>query len=251
MDNLANYSKENRLKIQISLEILINALELKHLKDKFALKVSQNKFLKKHIEYEEALLILTWISKQDPLFVILNKKLRRLLRESQPYMTDWQTKNDELKEIYYQFNTTEEDLRKYFLIEVKDQEAVNKLRQIKSNLEIRKENTIEYNQISPFNWQPDHKNHRGQLILIGEAPIKFHGGNFGGVDILVSNIDHDVTTEDLRKAIFNHTQGDKNANQINISDWKYQLVNRRSIFGKHFRIEHFPPDKHRLIYKRT
>lgn len=247
MDNLANYSDENRRKVLISLEILINAFELKDPKDNVVLKIVQNKFTKEHMEYEEALWILALLGRKDSLFGVLNEKLMKLLRESEPHMTDWQKKNDELREFYYQFNITEEDLKGYFLLEVKDLATLAKLKKIKSTLKIKNEEDKDA-QDKPFDWKPDDKNHRGQLILKEKPSLKFHSGNFGGVDILISNLDHDVTTEDLRRAIFNHSQGEKNANQINIADWKYQLMKRRVAFAQHFRIDRFPPNKHRLVY---
>src|SRR3989344_6572566 len=179
MDDLASYSLENRRKIKIVLELLIDALELKNPLDKFALKLPQNKIKKHDIEYYEVLRIFDWISQKGRLFTVLNEKHRRLVRESDPLMSDWEVKNVALKDVYYQLNVREEDLKEYFLIEVKDSGIKDKLRQIKDSIEVSLEDQQESessNNAQPklFNWKPDYIKHRGQLYLKNLEPLNFY-----------------------------------------------------------------------------
>src|SRR3989344_2015654 len=130
MIDLAKYSPGNKLLIKESLDILTSAVEVRDLRNKYALKIPIYNFTtKNHIDYQKALNILNLISQRGTLFIVLNEKQKRLLRESIPGSSRWQAKNEKLKKAYYQLNITEEDLKKYFLLEIKDSGILEKLNQ--------------------------------------------------------------------------------------------------------------------------
>src|SRR3989344_7915609 len=135
MIDFTDKSPQTRYDIRIVLEQLIKATEVKDPKDKFALKIPKHTFAIEHIDYQRALNILNLLSEGNNLFVVLNERLKRLLRESDPLMTGWQSKNEELRRAYFKFNTTQEDLDKYFLIDIKDPNISEKLKQGKNLLD--------------------------------------------------------------------------------------------------------------------
>ncbi len=100
----------------------------------------------------------------------------------------------------------------------------------------------------PFEWKPEPKHHKGTLLISGNK-ISFQGGRFGGIDILITRIDHDVTTEELRKAIAKHSKRKKESQDINISQWKNELMDDRKDFAQHFEVKFFRPNLHRLLFK--
>lgn len=103
-----------------------------------------------------------------------------------------------------------------------------------------------------FNWQPFEEEKRGVLVLPNGERMIFWSGNFGIINLLFKNIEHDVKRDLLRDVIVNNKQGSrKNPKQINISGWIYGLKRRRPKLFEYFDIEFYPPDSYRLFRKRS
>lgn len=93
------------------------------------------------------------------------------------------------------------------------------------------------------NWHIGKDGHSGYYEISKEIRIPFRGSRFGGINELIKNSGHEITRDQLRKAINDYTQGGKkkDLNKIVITKWIDELNRGRKDFAKYFKIEHRLP----------
>jgi len=96
--------------------------------------------------------------------------------------------------------------------------------------------------LEDFEWIAYTEKHRGVLtIKNSNKTFEFQGGNFGGINILFQNYQHDITPQELKSAIKDHYRGQ--FTDIEISDWKKSLKSKRKEFFQYFTIQGSPLNK--------
>lgn len=102
-------------------------------------------------------------------------------------------------------------------------------------------------QSKTYDWKPQ-DDRKAILMLSDGTKLIFWGGNFGGLNELFKNINHDINRESLKEAISKCKQGSsKKPKYISASKWVSELRRRRPIFFKYFNIEFSKPYNYKLI----
>lgn len=98
-----------------------------------------------------------------------------------------------------------------------------------------------------YSWEPSVSDSKGTLDLPNGERLIFSSGRFGGINELMKNTEVYINRSQLQQAIAKHSQGENNANNIEISRWKSGIKKERPQFFEFFDIAYKAPDKYRLI----
>jgi hypothetical protein len=144
---------------------------------------------------------------------------------------------------YYYIEFDLEQTRKWTEETIKDQ-----LRNGKSSYNIQAANFGEF----PFLWKTEPKRHTGALYIPSKEVLKFRGGNFGGLNVLIEGYNTAVSRELLRKEIAKNIQGgSKEPTEVSISKWKNDLFRQRKQLRQYLSIGYIKPNFYQLFAKNS
>lgn len=99
-------------------------------------------------------------------------------------------------------------------------------------------------------WKQSSGERSGSLTLPTGKEISFRGGTCAALNILFTNIEHDIRRDQLKKALAESNQkGGKNPKVVNVSRWLSDLKDSRKTFFEYFDITYDKPDNYKLTRK--